>query len=248
MNKYMDLQEAKQEDFKKIFNEFNKLYCLSQGIALNFYYRYWQKKFTIQNITRQWEYPWAIMNSKIKAGQRVLDAGCGSTPLLPYLFNRGCLCYGIDNKFSYEIHPFSSWSLKMRPLVFLSKVYPLYLLFNPNPMEGLNNPAKVLGMQINYIKASLTNQPFAENSFDRIFCISTLEHLNKDNMLKAASEFKRILKKGGLLIVTLDCLESGLLWREFIKSSGLELDGDSQLGDLPEKKYHHNVLGFVLRK
>ena len=244
----MDLEEAKQENFKNIFEELNNIYSLSQGIFLNFYYRHWQKKFKIQNVTREWEYPWAIINSKIKPGQRVLDAGCGSTPLLPYLFKRGCLCYGIDNRFSNEIYPLSSWNSRKRFLVFLSKIYPLYFLFHPSPMEGINNPARVLGMRINYIKGDLTKQPFSDNSFDRIFCISTLEHLNKEEILSAAREFKRVLKKDGLLIVTVDCLGTGLLWQKFIEFSALTLDGESELEKLPEKKYHHNVVGFVLKK
>jgi ubiquinone/menaquinone biosynthesis C-methylase UbiE len=248
MNKFMNLEEIRHNDFRKIFDELDTLYRLSQGAFLNLYYKYWQKNFRIPNITRQWEYPWAIMNSQIKRGQRVLDAGCGNSPLLLYLFRRNCLCYGIDNKFYYEIHPPSSWNVKMRPLVVLSKIYPLYFLFNPNRMEGLSDPGKALGLRINYIKGSLSEQPFEDNIFDRIFCISTLEHLNKEDIFKAAYEFKRILKKEGLLIVTVDCLENGLLWKEFIRLSGLDLYGESDFDSLPKEKHHHNVVGFVLKK
>src|SRR5207245_292323 len=38
--------------------------------------------------SREWEYPWAILNAECKPGVRIVDLGCGGSPLLPNLARR----------------------------------------------------------------------------------------------------------------------------------------------------------------
>lgn len=45
---------------------------------------------------------------------------------------------------------------------------------------------------------------FADASFDVAYCISTFEHLNYDNFMKAIAEAHRVLVSDGVLLVTLD--------------------------------------------
>lgn len=59
--------------------------------------------------------------------------------------------------------------------------------------------------------------PFQDNEVDAVYCISVLEHI--PNPEKTVSEIARILKPGGLLILTID----------------LDLRGDSEIGVLPHK-------------
>lgn len=246
----MDLEEARQPLFKEILKELDRLNFMSLGILFRLYYKYINKQisFGISPITRHWEYPWAIINSEIRKGNRVLDAGCGDSPLLLYLYKKGYLCYGLDNKFSYEIIPLSSYKLKFKLILRLSKVYPFFFLFNPHRLEGLSNPAKALGFNIDYIKGNLTNLPFNDNTFNRIFCISVIEHLSEGDMFRAAEEFRRILKPQGLLIVTIDVWGTGLLWQDFIKASRLSLFGESDFTPPPKGKYSYDVVGFTLKK
>lgn len=50
---------------------------------------------------------------------------------------------------------------------------------------------------------SMTSLPFADNSFDKIFCMATIHHLPGPEMqLKALQEMARVLAKGGKLILT----------------------------------------------
>jgi ubiquinone/menaquinone biosynthesis C-methylase UbiE len=49
------------------------------------------------------------------------------------------------------------------------------------------------------VKADLTALPFAEETFDLIFCNHVLEHIPEDQ--KALSELYRVLKKGGTAIL-----------------------------------------------
>jgi len=68
--------------------------------------------------------------------------------------------------------------------------------FDHNPLvKNLNIP----GAKITC--ADLTKTlPYFDKSFDRIFCLDTLEHLKKVD--KSLLEFKRIMKKNALLIVS----------------------------------------------
>lgn len=52
------------------------------------------------------------------------------------------------------------------------------------------------------IQASITNIPFSNESFDVVSAIDVLEHIHPREVLKAVSEIYRVLKPGGLLIIT----------------------------------------------
>jgi SAM-dependent methyltransferase len=43
---------------------------------------------------------------------------------------------------------------------------------------------------------------FKENYFDKIFCLSTLEKNNHDNVIKILKQFKKCLKNNGKIIIT----------------------------------------------
>lgn len=56
--------------------------------------------------------------------------------------------------------------------------------------------------KVNFILGSLDKLDFEDNTFDIVYCISVLEHT--DNYDKILQEFKRVIKNGGLLIITFD--------------------------------------------
>jgi SAM-dependent methyltransferase len=57
-----------------------------------------------------------------------------------------------------------------------------------------------LGSNITIKKADVTSLPFVDNSFDRVLCVSTIEHVEHDR--KGMEEMMRVLKPKGRLIVT----------------------------------------------
>lgn len=61
-----------------------------------------------------------------------------------------------------------------------------------------------LHQQVTLVKASICQLPANMPQFDRIFCISTLEHLCKKDQTDAMTEFARFLAPDGLLILTVD--------------------------------------------
>jgi SAM-dependent methyltransferase len=230
---------------KKIIRELKYYNLKNNGLLLSWYYKLTRKSCSFQGGVRLWEYIWSITNSKFRAGEHVLDAGCGNSPLLFYLYKRGCLCYGLDNKFSSEVYPISIFSLRRKIVVSLFKSRLLSSLINYQYHWGLSYSNNALGFRIHYIKGDMSDMPFAGPYFDHIFCNSVIEHLSREEMIRAALEFKRILKTGGFLIATVDYVDTGLLWRDFIEATGLKLCGEPVFHKV---KNRYETVGFILQK
>lgn len=56
--------------------------------------------------------------------------------------------------------------------------------------------------QVNFLSADIRKLPQQDSQYDILYCVSALEHT--DNFEKVTKEFRRVLKKQGLLIVTFD--------------------------------------------
>ncbi len=66
-------------------------------------------------------------------------------------------------------------------------------------LKNLNYTTTDLESPIADVKADICNLPFADNSYDIIFCNHVLEHIPDDT--KAMQELYRVLKKGGMAIL-----------------------------------------------
>lgn len=87
--------------------------------------------------------------------------------------------------------------------------------------------------KLNLTQANLTHLPYESNIFDKVFCISILEHMDEESMVKTFEEFSRILKDEGLLILTFDYpdIQFSILTKAMQKT-GLDFYGDVSF-DLP---------------
>lgn len=52
------------------------------------------------------------------------------------------------------------------------------------------------------LQASITNLPFADESFNTVFCCDVIEHLADEQIDKGLEETARVLKKAGHLVIT----------------------------------------------
>ena len=79
--------------------------------------------------------------------------------------------------------------------------------------------------------------------FDRIFCISTLEHLPKNDIKKALKEFAGKLAPNGFVIITMDypMINPEELF-EIAASVGLIPAGKAELGPPPKNAVNGNPL------
>jgi len=68
--------------------------------------------------------------------------------------------------------------------------------------EQMIKQAKKQEHQANYQQMNITDLKFEDKTFDGIWCNSTMQFLNMEQMLKALQEFERTLKAGGKLSAT----------------------------------------------
>ena len=133
--------------------------------------------------TRCWEYPWILENGVFEEGIQCLDAGCGQSPLLGHLHELGCETHGLD---------------------YLQGERDDYPETYGIPEEWVKRWAG----KVQYHQGDMFAAPFPDNIFDRITCVSVLEHILNPQKPHAhypcLQELRRILKPGGLLIVTVD--------------------------------------------
>ncbi len=168
---------------------------------------------------KYWEYPWALINLKLKPGLSVLDAGCGRSPVQYLMADLGVNVTGVD-------------------------------LFEGVEWHGIDRKlAGICRRKIEYKKESLDDLSFPDNTFDRVCCLSVLEHCrtritvndkivpqspgDKALQRKIISELLRVLKPGGLLVITVDfdiprddcLLESNIDVRNLYETAGAEFVG-----------------------
>lgn len=65
-------------------------------------------------------------------------------------------------------------------------------------LSSARNHASEQNLKIKYVKGTGENLPFADNSFDVVFCCDVLEHVY--DLPKVISEISRVLKSGGMFI------------------------------------------------
>lgn len=181
--------------------------------------------------SRLWEYPYAIISSDIKRGMKCADIGCGMTPFSIYLKEiSGCQVVGIDS----EIFPTGT----------------RYKAFGVS-LEFIEQTS------LKIIQSGLDVLPLGSNSFDRVFCLSVIEHLDPETAQRGLHEMARILRPGGVVVITVDVNMMSDISRplDLIWDSGLQPIGGidirwprRRLGIFCDGKQPADVFGMVLRK
>lgn len=114
-----------------------------------------------------------IKTLELPAGTRILDAGCGASPLVPILNSLGYTTTGVDH------------SREMLNVQLLSQT-------------AGNKLSKNL-INRSYYQADLENLPFKTNTFDVIVSLGVLPYLTKDEC--ALREMFSLLRRGGVMIL-----------------------------------------------
>jgi ubiquinone/menaquinone biosynthesis C-methylase UbiE len=85
-------------------------------------------------------------------------------------------------------------------------------------------------------QASITNLPFADESFNTVFCCDVIEHLANEQIDKGLGETARVLKKTGHLIITTPYNEDLELNSVVCPECGHEFHRFGHLQSFDEKK------------
>src|SRR4030042_3220278 len=111
---------------------------------------------------RLWEYPYAILSANLKSKMKCLDVGCGMMPFLIYLRDiEKCDAVGLDPDF------FNS-GLK-------------------NKAHGINKKF-LKKTKLKVIQSGMESIPLGDDSVDRVFCISVIEHVPQDIAKRGINE------------------------------------------------------------
>jgi SAM-dependent methyltransferase len=138
--------------------------------------------FSVQpnNDTRRFEYPWAIEVAKIVPGTSAIDLGGG---LAGFQFELALLGADVTNVDPGTEAKGVGWPC------------------TPESMELLNS---AFGTSVKLVNKTLPEANLASDSYDRVFSISVLEHLREEDFDATIKEVKRVLKVGGLFVLTTD--------------------------------------------
>jgi ADP-heptose:LPS heptosyltransferase/SAM-dependent methyltransferase len=200
--KYMDTELAKET---KIFQSDLEIYSTSSlknydailtdicktfdfvKLPISEHIFYGEARFYI-HASKQWEYPFVIdkitayTQQKDKKSLKVADVGGGAGLLAPYLTLLGydTTVYDINYIFAHDN-------------------------YDPERTEKLRlRYAESIGLKMEY--GSMFNIPAEDETFDIVTCVSVVEHVPEKSY--AFKEMLRVLKSGGILIVTYDLVAS----------------------------------------
>ena len=116
-------------------------------------------------------------------------------------------------------------------------------------MRHTDRAVDLLGFEnITQVVGDVRALPFPDRWFDRVFCVSVLEHV-PDGHVKAARELVRVLKSGGILLLTMDVVMDGVpgSGNNFYLDVAKTLEVLKELG-IEEVKTPENLLQGFLEK
>ncbi len=111
--------------------------------------------------------------TRVRAGMRILDLGCGRGELVRHLAEAGAEVWGVDS--SQEAIGISSETLRSSPMGGIL------------PRAGL-------------CKAKGSGLPFGHGVFQRVLLSDVLEHLSREELRMTLQEVHRVLGPGGLVV------------------------------------------------
>lgn len=207
VSRFASEEEIFEEEFSAINKELihiNKEYNLKDHTDLNKERFDWADKIQDSPIfygARMWEFPFAILNADLQPGLKCADVGCGTTPFTIYLANK----VGAQNVTGFDPDYIANENEERHSAFGIKKSHldKIGINFQPDNLLKMNVP---------------------DESFDRVFCISVLEHIPSFvTQQQGIQEMVRILKPGGKLILTVDLgLQNTLtVPLDLIKFSGL---------------------------
>ena len=175
-------------------------------------------RFSIQpnNDTRAFEYPWAIEAGNLSRGLLAVDLGGGLAGFQFVLDSMGDEVLNVDPGAEAKG---VGWHCDNKSL------------------EELN---RVFGTNVELINTTLPETNIEPNSIDRVFSISVIEHFRKRDFDETIEAVIRVLKPGGLFILTVDLF---LDLHPFTKRLTNEWGQNFEIGNLLKHSAFKPIIG-----
>ncbi|HEV2694567.1 MAG TPA: class I SAM-dependent methyltransferase [Verrucomicrobiae bacterium] len=138
--------------------------------------------FSIQrnNTTRAFEYPWAFAAGEIQPGMKVVEVG-GSLAGFQFVLDRfGCQVVNVDPGMQAAG---VGW---------------------PCDQASIGKLNRIFGTKIELRNTTMGRAGLADGEFDRVYCLSVIEHLPANDAAEVMANAFRCLKPGGRFILTVD--------------------------------------------
>ena len=171
---------------------------------------------------RNIEYPLVINRLNARKDTIVLDIGSGRSLPPFYLVKEGAkvCCLDLDENF----------------MVLKDYAY----------KHGFKN--YVENKRLNIEIGDARNLPFPDNYFDRVYAISTIEHIPNDGDISAVKEIARVLKPEGIAVLTVDCLGDYLEeWQRVPFFSGYQYEKEISEQSSKSSGKKENPYSFFIR-
>jgi ubiquinone/menaquinone biosynthesis C-methylase UbiE len=141
-----------------------------------------QGPFSIQpnNTTREFEYPWAFESAKLEPGMQVVELGGGLSGFQFALDQSNCHVINVDPGMEAKGR---GW---------------------PCDLASIGRLNDLFGTQVELRNTTIENANLGENTVDRVFSISVIEHLTDTDIIQAMRHIHRCLKLDGLFVLTID--------------------------------------------
>lgn len=179
---------------------------------------YWWSRF--------YEYEWA--KQFCEPNDIALDAGCGICH--PFKFYLSDICR--------EVH---ACDIDVRILSAQEILKDISNEFGDRVSKHF--PAKYF-QRIFFSRASLAVLPYKDSKFDKIYCISVLEHLPSKDIFLSLKELKRTLKDDGLIVLTFDYPGIDLKYlKKILSDLGLVFAGSVSF-EIPENALYSKEIGL----
>src|SRR5439155_1986306 len=168
----------KNEEYRRHV-EFNRQFLDKNSAAMDQYGKLWAKD-TFRLWSRRWEYPFVA--------QRVIEFARKQAEDKPFrLLDAGSGVTYFPYFIRAEVPPAEVTCFDSNP-----SYHPIFAAVNQTMGES----------KVKFEEGWLQKLPFGDDSFDAVCCISVLEHTS--NYAEILDEFARVLRPGGLLVLSFD--------------------------------------------
>ena len=227
----LDIRDCNKKTFWDVHKEMLNISLMQQPLWFRPLLKrspYLQRLIGFNSWSRSWEYPWAIFASEIKNNSyKTLDVGGGEAVFAIYLAKHGHKSIVIDPSLNQRLNIVINRN-KGRCRNFRSFIFQLILKLTGIKRDW-GKPSRSKKYSVIYYPYSAEDIRFPDNYFDRVFCLSTMEHIPREYWRQCMKEFERVLKADGRLIITLDMSAPNANDRQYLElvnSCSLQLVGD----------------------